>query len=307
MNSAQSEMKPLVAIRCITYNHEPYIRDALEGFVMQKTDFPFVAIVHDDASTDRTADIIREYAAKYPDIIKPIYETENQYSKGDGSMSRMMNDVCVATGAKYIALCEGDDYWTDALKLQKQVDFLESHPDCVYLFADARLHYDDGISEDTYGVESREYSGLDLYTTWMVPTPTVIYRKNVLESECFQKFQKIKKTVFGDLTLAMSAVSIGKVYGMDGVLAVYRRLSTGQTKMLNRLPYRHFMNRKIISDYFGKEYSQIDKQKFALSFLPAIKTFRMNSLDKLRFISRFFIFAPNLCMKEVCLYLKRKV
>ncbi|MDE5714067.1 MAG: glycosyltransferase, partial [Muribaculaceae bacterium] len=71
----------VVAIRCCTYNHEPYIRDALEGFVMQKTDFPFVAIVHDDASTDRTAEIIREYAEKYPDIIKPIYETENQYSK----------------------------------------------------------------------------------------------------------------------------------------------------------------------------------------------------------------------------------
>ena len=75
------KQKPLVAIQCITYNHEPYIRDALEGFVMQKTDFPFVAIVHDDASTDKTADIIREYAEKYPDIIKPIFETENQYSK----------------------------------------------------------------------------------------------------------------------------------------------------------------------------------------------------------------------------------
>lgn len=121
--------KPLVAIRCITYNHEPYIREALEGFVMQKTNFPFVAIVHDDASTDGTAAIIREYAEKYPDIIKPIYETENQYSKKDGSLSRIMNRACAETGAKYIALCEGDDYWIDPLKLQKQVDFLESYPD----------------------------------------------------------------------------------------------------------------------------------------------------------------------------------
>lgn len=120
-------IKPLVAIQCITYNHEPYIRDALEGFVMQKTDFPFVAIVHDDASTDGTAAIIREYAEKYPDIIKPIYEYENQYSKPDGSLGRVMYEAVLATGAKYVAICEGDDYWTSQIKLQKQSIFLEKH------------------------------------------------------------------------------------------------------------------------------------------------------------------------------------
>jgi glycosyltransferase involved in cell wall biosynthesis len=93
----------MVTIRCITYNHERYIRQALEGFLMQKTNFRFEAIVHDDASTDGTAAIIREYAEKYPDIIKPIYETENQYSKHNGMIRRVMNAV---TRGKYIALCE---------------------------------------------------------------------------------------------------------------------------------------------------------------------------------------------------------
>ena len=83
----------MVTIRCITYNHEPYIRQCLEGFVMQKTNFRFEAIVHDDASTDGTAAIIREYAEKYPDIIKPIYETENQYSKHDGSLRPLRRPV----------------------------------------------------------------------------------------------------------------------------------------------------------------------------------------------------------------------
>ncbi len=124
-----NSLKPLVVINCVTYNHEPYIRDALDGFVMQKTNFPFVAIVHDDASTDGTAAIVREYADKYPDIIRPIYETDNQYSKRDGSLSHIMQEARNATGAKYVAMCEGDDYWTDPLKLQKQVDFLESHSD----------------------------------------------------------------------------------------------------------------------------------------------------------------------------------
>jgi glycosyltransferase involved in cell wall biosynthesis len=116
----------MVTIRCITYNHEAYIRQALEGFVMQKTNFRFEAIVHDDASTDGTAAIIREYAEKYSDIIKPIYETENQYSKYDGTLDRIMN---AASRGKYIAFCEGDDYWIDPLKLQKQVDFLDANPE----------------------------------------------------------------------------------------------------------------------------------------------------------------------------------
>ena len=116
----------MVTIRCTAYNQEPYIRDCLEGFVMQKTNFRFEAIVHDDASTDRTAAIIKEYAEKYPDIIKPIFETENQYSKHDGSLRRIMNEHM---HGKYIAECEGDDYWIDPLKLQKQVDFMERHPD----------------------------------------------------------------------------------------------------------------------------------------------------------------------------------
>ena len=121
----------MVTIRCCTYNHEPYIRQCLEGFVMQKTNFRFEAIVHDDASTDGTAAIIREYAKKYPDIIKPIFETENQYSKRDGSLRRIMD---AHTHGKYVAICEGDDYWIDPLKLQKQVDLLEENGDVSIIY-----------------------------------------------------------------------------------------------------------------------------------------------------------------------------
>ena len=128
--------KTLVVIKCAVYNHEPYLRDCLEGFVMQQTNFPFVAIVHDDASTDNSAAIIREYEEKYPDIIKPIYETENQYSKCDGSLGRIMNATIEATGAKYVAMCEGDDYWTDPLKLQKQVDFMEANEEYGLCYTD---------------------------------------------------------------------------------------------------------------------------------------------------------------------------
>ncbi|MBE7003021.1 MAG: glycosyltransferase [Ruminococcaceae bacterium] len=122
-----NESEPImVSVVCNTYNHGPYIAEALDGFVMQETNFPFEVLVHDDASTDNTADIIREYEKKYPEIIKPYYETENQYSKRDGSISRIQFG---RAKGKYIALCEGDDYWTDPQKLQKQYEAMEKYPE----------------------------------------------------------------------------------------------------------------------------------------------------------------------------------
>lgn len=114
-----------VSVLCMAYNHEKYIRSALDGFVSQKTDFDYEVIVHDDASTDGTAGIIREYAEKYPNLIKPIYQTENQYSKKDIVREIMVPE---STG-RYIATCEGDDYWIDENKLQLQADFLDRNPE----------------------------------------------------------------------------------------------------------------------------------------------------------------------------------
>ena len=121
-----NENNVMVSIKCMVYNHEKYLRQCLDGFISQQTNFRFEAIVHDDASKDGSVSIIREYAEKYQDVIMPIYESENQYSKRDGSLQRAIDPHL--TG-KYIAICEGDDYWIDPLKLQKQVDFLESHPE----------------------------------------------------------------------------------------------------------------------------------------------------------------------------------
>ena len=104
----------VVSVYCLAYNHEQYIRDALEGFVRQKTNFRYEVLVHDDASTDNTPAIIREYAQKYPDIIKPIFQTENQYSKGVKILPEIIHPK---SSGRYIAFCEGDDYWCDENKL----------------------------------------------------------------------------------------------------------------------------------------------------------------------------------------------
>ena len=121
-----------VSVLCTAFNHEPYLRDALEGFVSQKTDFRFEVLVSDDASTDGSAAIISEYAEKYPDIIRPFLLEKNLYSQGINLYETLLFP---ASRGEYLAACEGDDYWTDPNKLQLQVDFLDAHPDyaaCVH-------------------------------------------------------------------------------------------------------------------------------------------------------------------------------
>ena len=117
----------MVSVFCATYNHAKYLRRCLDGLIMQKTNFKYDIIVHDDASTDNTADIIREYEKKYPELIKPIYQRENQYVKGFNAIKKY---ILKEASGKYIAFCEGDDFWIDKNKLQKQFDALENNQNC---------------------------------------------------------------------------------------------------------------------------------------------------------------------------------
>lgn len=118
----------LVSVLCTAYNHEPYLRQCLDSIVAQQTTFSFELIVHEDASTDGTRAIVEEYAARFPHIVRPIYQTENQYSKYNGDIYRPI--LFPAVRGQYIAICEGDDYWTDPAKLQKEVDILEKDSAC---------------------------------------------------------------------------------------------------------------------------------------------------------------------------------
>ncbi|MEI6696153.1 MAG: glycosyltransferase [Bacteroidota bacterium] len=130
------ELPPLLSISCITYMHENFIRDAIEGFLMQQTNFKIEILIHDDASTDKTADIVREYENKYPKLIFPTYQVENQYRKNPKTSKNVEQPV---RRGKYIAKCEGDDYWIDPLKLQKQVDFLEKNKEYGLVFTDVNI------------------------------------------------------------------------------------------------------------------------------------------------------------------------
>lgn len=272
-----AKIKPLVAINCITYNHEAYLRDALESFVMQKTDFPFVAIVHDDASTDGTADIIREYAARYPDIILPIYETENQYSKRDGSLGRTMHKARNATGAKYIAYCEGDDYWTKPQKLQMQVDYLEAHPDYTMCFHNALEHKEnrDVPDKSFSNLENGDYTGLEMYSHWIVPTASVVVRHSIFDSEIYHKTKESRRFVFGDILLFLSATHCGKAYAMAETMSVYRRHEGGVTALHSiKRDLQIIEHQKEIVRVFGPEYDSIAKRHISELYLSIRDKYR---------------------------------
>ncbi len=219
---------PLVAIHCTAYNQEGYIRDALEGFVSQRTEFPFVAIVHDDASTDDTQKIIREYSDKYPDIIVPIIETQNLYSRKDGSITRIMNEAIAATGARYVAYCEGDDYWTDPYKLSKQVAFLEAHPDYSMCFTNAAVvdgrdgstirYYDCYPFNCDVSIDDLILRGGDLCAT-----NSIVMRTDALWKMPYEA----RHLYVGDYPLQIFMGHVGKVYYLNEITAAYRYLAVG--------------------------------------------------------------------------------
>ena len=217
----------LVSIVCITYNQEWFIRDCLNGFFTQKTNFQFEVLIHDDASTDNTANIIREYEAKYPNIIQPIYQTENQYSKGINPGVEYL--LPIAQG-KYIALCEGDDYWTDPYKLQKQVDFLEANPEyslcfCKFQTLDqktSKLQNDHNESLFVNGVERIEFDFERFYLGWHIGTQTAIFRKDL-----YNKIDTLQYRYFRDIHLYTELLLKGKGTCLNFFGAVYRKHTGG--------------------------------------------------------------------------------
>lgn len=214
----------MVSICCLAYNHEKYIKSAIEGFLMQKTNFKYEIIIHEDASTDKTVEIIKYYEKKHPDIIKPIYQKENQYSKG------VHIDIESKARGKYIALCEGDDYWIDEYKLQKQVKYMEDNPECTFCFHNS--YVEDQKKENKkrkvipwlpenrkfYDGKSRKYFAGELQLLGFIPTMSFLYPKKVIENLPNWYFE----APVGDTAVKLLASSQGYAYYMDEVMSVYR-------------------------------------------------------------------------------------
>lgn len=270
-----------VLIRCLTYNQEKYIEDALKGFVRQKTDFPFCAIVVDDCSTDGTAAIIKKYEEEYPDVIKGIYLPVNMC----GNPQKMDYIKPWEDRAQYIAMCEGDDYWIDDYKLQRQVDFLDSHPDYMMHFHNAIVRYQNHNLPDQImsSFTSGDFSTKLIFEKWQLPLASVLFRKEVLDSDIYYDLIKIRK--FG-VCYFIAASSIGKVFGLAECLSVYRKNEGGISNSISGSSFieaeyefaklsgepaaKRIMNKRAIKSLYNKMPKILKFDKEAWKFVKVV-------------------------------------
>lgn len=217
---------PFVLIRCNVYNHAKYIESAIIGFLSQVTTFPFKIQIHDDASTDGSQEIIKKYYDRYPHIINPILEEENLWSKKDGTLSKAIR---ANKDGEYIALCEGDDYWIDSRKLEKQITALENNTDCTICYTNAYIEnqLNSTIIREEYFHNNLEFYEMtkcdqkltldDAYKIPFPPTASFVYRHK-LEV----KLDELPICQNGDLRLRMCFLALGKAYYLADKTCVYR-------------------------------------------------------------------------------------
>lgn len=269
----------IVSIACTTYNHVSYIRRCLDGFMMQQTNFAFEVLIHDDASTDGTADIIREYELRYPDIIKPIYQKENQYSKGIGVMATY--NFSRAKG-KYIAMCEGDDYWIDPFKLQKQVDFLDNNRNYYLVGMRSYIYYQNKGVIDYFNYSLHFISSFDIscyVKTILMHTSTFCIRKEFVMTN-----NSPKNIMQGDISLVLhsykkeSKIKVLKEFG-----SVYRIHDGGVTNSNNnKNKFKAYNSYCCILDSFNKktnfEYDSlieyVKKRNYVLMKMVSLNSFK---------------------------------
>jgi glycosyltransferase involved in cell wall biosynthesis len=270
---------------------------------MQQTSFNFEVLIHDDASTDGTQEIIKAYQAKYPNIIKPIFQTENQYSQGKRGFNAKYN-YSRAQG-KYIALCEGDDYWTDPLKLQKQVDFLEANKEYSMCFHKAKVVSD--LSKMTTNIydhlKEKTYTGEEILNQWTVPTASVIFRNSYdLEILC----KSNQEILFGDILLFLYLATKGKLYCLKDEMCVYRRNGQGVSVKGRFTSRRKLIHYKTLYKLLQPNFENA-LQNLVIKYL--IKVIH-NELDKHNYVQgllyskELFFLKPNALKNKV---LKKRI
>lgn len=246
--------KPLVSIKCLVYNHGPYLKECLEGFVMQKTSFKFEAIIHDDASTDNSADIIREYAQRYPDIIKPIYEKENLYIKHHETLDKIMYDAC--TG-KYIAFCEGDDYWIDSFKLQNQIDFLEKNEDFGMCYTKCNYYYQRNktFAKKPWGGNGVSFESL--FKSNCIPSLTVVVKNSILKDYLSEVNPSYYKWKMGDYPIWLWFAYNSKIKFINSTTSIYRVLPNSASHFDSSAESKIEFTKQgiVIKRFYAKKYN----------------------------------------------------
>lgn len=293
------EISPLVSVDIITYNHEKFIIEALEGVLMQKTDFIYEIVICDDYSTDGTRDILINYQKKYPDkIILRLQE------KNLGLRYNYFENKKACRG-KYIAICEGDDYWTDPNKLQMEVDFLENNLEYSMVFTNALQIFEfEKVKLEPVpfnNLENRDYSGAELLINWIIPTPTVVYRNNISYD-----FNQIDKYLFYDTPLFLRIHDYGKIRFFNETTAVYRRHESSITykPITVKQICRYFKGIQLeFPKKYDKEIAFLNAKEY---FFEAKREFKKKSLKTINLLILSFFLQPKFLLSKISKKIKYK-
>lgn len=286
----------LVSICCLTYNHELYIEQCLKGFLSQQTDFAFEILIHDDASTDRTPLILKEYEKKYPDLIKVIYQSENQYSKGVNV--HLVYNLPRVKG-KYIAFCEGDDYWTKPYKLQKQIEFLETHPNYSLCCHHAQLLIQKTSEMKDLPLPAKaKYMNFSFLLRdwiklgWFFTTASIVFRKDCIDEYFLNQFPDCK-----DAHVFYSLLRRGSGYFMKESMSVYRRHSGGVWSSLYR-EQQNIINLKTVYEIHRIEQTSYTRE-WVIMRLAGLSLFYIRSGYIRKFITTFSLTYSYLGIKGI--------
>ncbi len=280
--------KPLVSVSCLAYNHTNYIEDTLNGFLIQETDFPFEVLIHDDASTDGTADKIRKYEVLYPQIIKPVYQTENQWSKNKRVIRKAQYG---RMKGKYIAYCEGDDYWTDPYKLQKQVDFLESNDNFIACAHLTKTIYDFTPNSNIQIYLNEKIPEILSHRFFLRPfniaTNSLVFRNGLINYDEIVKYPRVVRDK--PLMIILSTFGLFKMF--PEIMSVYRRNKGGISEniSINQIYQAELKTATDLNLYLKRFYwrSQFLKSHWHRYYL--INNKQLSLIEKLELFFKFLI------------------
>lgn len=308
-NKPINKIEPLVSVLVTTYQHEEFIGECLDGILKQKTSFPIEILVGEDQSKDKTRDICKNYAEEHPDKIRLFLrdrKTSQLYDENGNFLCRFNGKwLGLSMRGKYIASCEGDDYWTSENKLQKQVDFLEANPDFSMCFHNAKIICTHRPETFTFSkMKEGEYTGLDLYKNWIVPTASVVFSLHSLgDKEVFFN----SNFLFGDILLFLKLAESGRIWYSEEIMSVYRRHEGNMTKksffddpenvkkfivhqkqILHSFPgkYKKFGYKKI-SQYYFLLFKQTAKKDFIFAINSLIKSWYYSPSKSIQQIRNF--------------------
>lgn len=312
-----------VNVSCMTFNHAGFIRDAMDGFCMQQTDFPFVCTIVDDASTDGEQEVISAYLNEHFDLgdintvqreetndytsvfarhktnpncyFAVYYLKENHYSKKRSKRPYLQP---WRESAEYIALCEGDDYWTDPLKLQKQVDFLDSHPDYSIVFHNAEIQNLAEIPFNKIELEEREYTTDEVFEKWIVPTASVVIRKDAVVQN------NDKRLLNGDLWINLCGLHHGRGYAFKKEMSVYRRHEEGITlkrfreEKLNHIK-KYIDHHNYLKETFPKISKKVFNRKQGKIYYELVFKLDEKRKKRIMYLWKSFFLYPRYCMYNI--------